>query len=46
VIAYPASGAVAIVWVIGLYALMFGGSLLAFGIWLRGMRGKLTNPTA
>ena len=46
VIAYPVSGAVAIAWLIGLYALMFGGSLLAFGIWLRGMRGKLTTQTA
>jgi uncharacterized membrane protein HdeD (DUF308 family) len=46
VIAYPVSGAVAIVGLIGLYALMFGGSLLAFGIWLRGMRGKLTTQTA
>ena len=46
VIAYPASGALAIVWLIGLYALMFGGSLLAFGIWLRGMKGKLTTQTA
>lgn len=46
VIAYPTSGAVAIVWLIGLYALMFGGSLLAFGIWLRGARGKLTTRPA
>jgi uncharacterized membrane protein HdeD (DUF308 family) len=46
VIAYPGSGALAIAWIIGIYALMFGGSLLAFGIWLRGMRGKLANHTA
>ena len=46
VIAYPVSGAVAVVGLIALYALMFGGSMLAFGIWLRGMRGKLTNQTA
>ena len=46
VIAYPVSGAVAVAGLIGLYALMFGGSLLAFGIWLRGMRGKLTTQTA
>jgi len=31
---------------IALYALIFGGSLLAFGIWLRGARGKLTSQTA
>ncbi len=46
VIAYPLSGAVAVAGLIGLYALMFGGTLLAFGIWLRGMRGKLTTHTA
>ena len=46
VIAYPVSGAVAVVGLIGLYGLMFGGSLLAFGIWLRGARGKLTSQTA
>ena len=46
VIAYPVSGAVAVVGLIALYALMFGGSLLAFGIWLRRMRGKLTTQTA
>ena len=45
-IAYPVSGAVAIVWLIGLYALMFGSSLLAFGIWLRGMRGQLATHSA
>ena len=46
VIAYPVSGAVAVAGLIGLYALMFGGSLLAFGIWLRVMRGKLATSTA
>jgi uncharacterized membrane protein HdeD (DUF308 family) len=46
VIAYPASGALALVGLVGLYALLFGGSLLAFGIWLRRMRGKLANQTA
>ena len=46
VIAYPVSGAVAVAGLIGLYALMLGGSLLAFGIWLRGARGKLTTQTA
>ena len=46
VIAYPVSGAVAVVGLIALYALIFGGSLLAFGIWLRGARGKLTTQTA
>lgn len=46
VIAQPVSGAVAVAGLIGLYALMFGGSLLAFGIWLRVKRGKLTTQTA
>ena len=46
VIAYPASGAVAVVGLIGLYGLMFGGSLLAFGIWLRVTRGKLATQLA
>jgi uncharacterized membrane protein HdeD (DUF308 family) len=46
VIAYPVSGTLAIAWLIGVYALLFGGSLLAFGIWLRRMRGKLTTQTA
>jgi len=46
VIAFPVSGAVAVAGLIGLYALMFGGSLLAFGIWLRGMLGKLATSTA
>jgi uncharacterized membrane protein HdeD (DUF308 family) len=46
VIAQPVSGAVAVAGLIGLYAMMFGGSLLAFGIWLRGMRGKRATHTA
>jgi uncharacterized membrane protein HdeD (DUF308 family) len=45
VIAYPASGALALVGLIGLYALLFGGSLLAFGIWLRVKRGKLATQS-
>ena len=46
VIAYPASGAVAIAWIIGIYALVYGVTMLAFGIWLRGTRGKLATHTA
>ena len=46
VFVYPATGALAITWLIGLYALMFGGSMLAFGIRLRGMRGELATQTA
>ncbi len=46
VIAYPVSGAVAVVGLIALYALMVGGSMLAFGIWLRVTRGKLATQPA
>jgi uncharacterized membrane protein HdeD (DUF308 family) len=41
VFAYPASGALAIVWLIGIYALAFGVTMLVFGIRLRSMRGKV-----
>jgi uncharacterized membrane protein HdeD (DUF308 family) len=41
VFANPGSGAVAVVGLIGIYALVFGVTLLVFGIRLRGMRGKL-----
>ncbi len=46
VFAYPTTGALAITWLIGLYALVFGISMIAFGIRLRGMRGKLATTTA
>ena len=46
VLIYPASGALAIVWLIGIYALVFGVTMLVFGIRLRGMRGKLATYTA
>ncbi len=36
----PGSGALAIVWLIGAYALVFGATLLAFGIRLRGLGAK------
>ncbi len=41
VFANPVSGAVAVVWLIGIYALVFGVTLLVFGIRLRGLRSKL-----
>lgn len=41
VFVYPGSGALAIVWLIGIYALVFGVTMLVFGIRLRGMRGQL-----
>jgi uncharacterized membrane protein HdeD (DUF308 family) len=46
VIVYPATGALAITWLIGIYALVFGVSMLAFGIRLRGMRSSLAAQTA
>lgn len=36
----PGSGALAVVWLIGIYALVFGVTLLIFGIRLRGLGGK------
>jgi uncharacterized membrane protein HdeD (DUF308 family) len=41
----PGSGAVAIVWLIGIYALLFGVTMLVFGIRLHGLSGKLTPQT-
>lgn len=46
VFAYPVGGALAVVWLIGVYALVFGASMLAFGIRLRGLRGSLTAQMA
>ncbi len=46
VFVYPATGALAITWLIGIYALVFGVTMLVFGVRLRGMRGKLTTQTA
>lgn len=41
VFANPITGAVAVVWLIGIYAVVFGITLLVFGFRLRGLRGKL-----
>lgn len=46
VFAYPVSGALAIVWLIGIYALVFGATMLALGIRLRSLRGSLATATA
>jgi uncharacterized membrane protein HdeD (DUF308 family) len=46
VFANPIGGAVAITWLIGIYALVFGVTMLVFGIRLRGMRGKLAAQMA
>jgi uncharacterized membrane protein HdeD (DUF308 family) len=45
VFANPGSGAVAVVWLIGIYALVFGVTMLVFGIRLRGLRSKLAIQT-
>lgn len=42
----PGTGAVAIVWLIGIYTLIFGITMLGFGIRLHGLNGKLTPQTA
>ena len=41
VFANPITGAVAVVWLIGGYAVVFGITLLVFGLRLRGLRSKL-----
>jgi uncharacterized membrane protein HdeD (DUF308 family) len=46
VFVYPLSGALAVTWLIGIYALVFGITMIAFGIRLRGMRGQLTTQAA
>jgi uncharacterized membrane protein HdeD (DUF308 family) len=46
VFVYPVSGALAIAWLIGVYALVFGVSMLAFGIRLRSLRGSPATATA
>jgi len=46
VVAYPASGALAVVWIIGLYAVLFGATLIALGFKLRGFQSQLPSVHA
>ncbi len=46
VFVYPASGAQAIMWLVGVYALVYGGSMLVFGIRLRGLGRALQASAA
>ncbi|HEV8354711.1 MAG TPA: DUF308 domain-containing protein [bacterium] len=38
-VVYPSSGALVVIWIIGLYAILFGVLLLGLGLRLRGMAG-------
>ena len=40
---FPGAGALAVVWLVGLYALLFGVVLIGLGLRLRGMRSVPTN---
>jgi uncharacterized membrane protein HdeD (DUF308 family) len=40
-LAFPGSGALALLWTIGAYAIVFGGMLVAFGVRLRAARGEI-----
>ena len=42
----PGDGAVALVWAIGIYAIIFGASLIALGFRLRGWGRQLTSATS
>lgn len=46
VLVYPVSGALAITWIIAVYALVFGISMVVFGFRLRSMRGSVAAQTA
>jgi uncharacterized membrane protein HdeD (DUF308 family) len=41
---YPGSGLLAVIWLIGLYAVIFGVALLMLGFRLKGMAGELPAP--
>ena len=41
----PGAGAVAVAWLIGIYAIFFGALLLALAFRLRGLRGRGAQPS-
>jgi uncharacterized membrane protein HdeD (DUF308 family) len=43
-IIYPGSGLLAVIWLVGLYAVIFGISLLMLGFRLKGLAGELPAP--
>ena len=46
VVIYPGSGALAVIWLIGLYAVIFGIAQLMLGFRLKGVAGELPAPAA
>jgi uncharacterized membrane protein HdeD (DUF308 family) len=42
---YPAAGALAVVWIIGAYAIVFGVLLMALGFKLRGLERSVHQMT-
>jgi uncharacterized membrane protein HdeD (DUF308 family) len=43
IILFPAAGVLTIVWLVGLYALLFGAGMLALAFWLRSQRNRPTD---
>jgi uncharacterized membrane protein HdeD (DUF308 family) len=43
IVLFPAAGVLTIVWLVGLYALLFGAGMLALAFWLRSQRNRPTD---
>jgi uncharacterized membrane protein HdeD (DUF308 family) len=43
IVLFPAAGVLTIVWLVGLYALLFGAGMLALAFWLRSQRNHPTD---